>query len=173
MNKKLLSISLLGVSLLGLTACGDNKTDQSSNSKESVEKSVDSSSTEPTKEKELKEVQTYDSSDSPKMTKYREEVAQLSNGEQVRRLKMDVLPKLEENNHKYVMQGKPFYNDEHKLQKTEQVIYSYPKNDQSDWKKVAIVYTNPDLPKKSQVSFKVLDKEKTPKLYATLSNNIR
>lgn len=171
MKKKLLSTILLGSALLSLSACGEDTSKTNSNKDASTEQS---SKTSESKEQELKEVKTYNTGSENDMIKYRQQVAKLSNKKQILRLQFDVLPKLEENNYKFnLTPNGTICSENGKLRKAEHIIYMYPKNDQTKLIKAAIIYVNPELPKKAQVSFKVLNKAKTPKLYETLDNNIR
>lgn len=171
--KRLLTSVLIGASLLSLTGCGDDNQTDTSSSDSSTEKSNDSSkTTNSSKKKTLSEVITTGDADSAKMVEYRKKVAQLPPGEQLRRLRFDVLPKLETNGNKYILSIDVTIDKNGEFENSGQgSIYEYPENDHSKWTEVAKIYVNKN--NKFPLSFKVLDKDKTPELYETLNNNIR
>lgn len=190
--KKLLTSVLLCGALLSLSACGSDDKETSSNSSEaksseasSSEQKVDKQTQSKDKQtqsknedikKELdKQVITYNDSNNKKITDYREKVAKLSPEEQFIRLKFKVLPKLQVGDKRYTLQSSVLIDDKTNKFKEEGTgsIYEYPKHDSTDWTEVAKIYINPDLSQKAQLSFKVLDKNKTPQLYSTLVNNVR
>lgn len=172
MNFRKASIFILLGGLLSLSACGNDNDDKesSSSSKATTESSKTTKSS--TQESTVKEIITTGDNDSAKLTDYRQKVAKLSPEKQLQRLKVDVLPKLTTGNKKYILNMPAAVGDDGKFDKKAQgTIYEYPESDHTDWTEVAKVYVNPEL--NSPLSFKVLDKTKTPELYETLNNNIR